>query len=216
MHDAPIYRLRPQPGGPFCVPAAPNNREGPQAREPSKCLNGQSNGERLAKEALWLPATRGSKKDSDWATTPAVEAVCVPTHLVPPASWLPKQVHHFHFNPHLGELVCPHRQTEACVYVCRVSSVVSNSLWPCGLWPVACGLPGFSVRGVLQARILEYLIHTGCHTLLEHYISCCPSRQLPWAPGMPEPLQPKQLHHLHTWSSLGQTQVFQGSLRSKL
>ena len=30
-----------------------------------------------------------------------------------------------------------------------------------------------------------------------------------------EPLQPKQLHHLHTWPSLGQTQVLQGSLRSK-
>ena len=28
------------------------NREGPQAREPSKCLNRQSYGERLAKEAF--------------------------------------------------------------------------------------------------------------------------------------------------------------------
>ena len=32
---------------------------------------------------------------------------------------------------------------------------------------------------------------------------------------LPEPLQPKQLHHLHTWTSQGQTQVLQGSLRSK-
>ena len=32
---------------------------------------------------------------------------------------------------------------------------------------------------------------------------------------LPEPLQPKKLHHLHTWPSLGQTQVLQGSLRSK-
>ena len=32
---------------------------------------------------------------------------------------------------------------------------------------------------------------------------------------IPETLQPKQLHHLHTWPSLGQTQVLQGSLRSK-
>ena len=31
---------------------------------------------------------------------------------------------------------------------------------------------------------------------------------------LPEPLQLKQLHHLHTWSSQGQTQVFQGSLRN--
>ena len=33
---------------------------------------------------------------------------------------------------------------------------------------------------------------------------------------LPEPLRPKQLHHLHTWLSLGQTQLLQGSLRSKL
>ena len=30
---------------------------------------------------------------------------------------------------------------------------------------------------------------------------------------LPEPLRPKQLHH--TWASLGQTRVLQGSLRSK-
>ena len=30
-----------------------------------------------------------------------------------------------------------------------------------------------------------------------------------------EPLRPKQLHHLHTWPPQGQTQVIQGSLRSK-
>ena len=32
---------------------------------------------------------------------------------------------------------------------------------------------------------------------------------------LPEALQPKQLHLLHTWPSQGQTQVLQGSLRSK-
>ena len=32
---------------------------------------------------------------------------------------------------------------------------------------------------------------------------------------MPEPLQPKQLHRLYTQYSQKQTQVFQGSLRSK-
>jgi len=29
-----------------------------------------------------------------------------------------------------------------------------------------------------------------------------------------KPLRPKQLHHLYTWPSQGQTQVLQGSLRS--
>ena len=47
--------------------------------------------------------------------------------------------------------------------------------------PADCGLPGFSVtEGVLSKQ--EYwsiLANTGCHALLEHYISCCPSRQLP-------------------------------------
>ena len=33
---------------------------------------------------------------------------------------------------------------------------------------------------------------------------------------LPEPLRPKQLHHLQTWPSQGQTQVLQGSLRNKL
>jgi len=50
--DAPIYRVRPQPGGPLYVPDTPNNREGPQAREPCKFLNGQSYREILAKEAF--------------------------------------------------------------------------------------------------------------------------------------------------------------------
>ena len=58
MPDESIYRVGPQPGwwrgeggGPLYVPDEPNNREGPQAREPSKCLNRQSYRERLAKEA---------------------------------------------------------------------------------------------------------------------------------------------------------------------
>ena len=32
---------------------------------------------------------------------------------------------------------------------------------------------------------------------------------------LPELLRPKQLHDLHNWPSLGQTQILQGSLRSK-
>ena len=43
-------------------------------------------------------------------------------------------------------------------------SVVSDSLWPHGLWPpVDCGLPGSSVHGIFQARILEW----GCNFLLQ-------------------------------------------------
>ena len=64
LPDVPIYRAGPQPEGPFHVPDAPNNRGGPEAREPSECLNGQSYGERLAKEAFCLPGTRGLQRDS--------------------------------------------------------------------------------------------------------------------------------------------------------
>ena len=53
MPEALIYRVGPSmPGGPLYVPDMLNIREGPQARTPSKCLNGRSYGERLAKEAF--------------------------------------------------------------------------------------------------------------------------------------------------------------------
>ena len=52
MPDVLIYRVGPQLGGALYVPDAQNNREGPQARKPSKCLNGWSYRERLAKEAF--------------------------------------------------------------------------------------------------------------------------------------------------------------------
>ena len=52
-HQTPVTELqsRTPARGALCVPDAPNNR-GPQAREPSKCVNRRSNGERLAKEAF--------------------------------------------------------------------------------------------------------------------------------------------------------------------
>ena len=52
MPDALIYRVAPQPGGALYVPDTLNIRDGPQARESSKCLNRWSYGKRLAKEAF--------------------------------------------------------------------------------------------------------------------------------------------------------------------
>ena len=47
-----IYRVGPQSWGLLYVSDLPKNREGPQSRDPFKCLNGRSYGERLVKEAL--------------------------------------------------------------------------------------------------------------------------------------------------------------------
>ena len=117
--------------GPLYVPDKLNNKEGPQAREPSKCLNGQSYGERQAKEAFWSPVTRGLKRDSDRTIIPGTKAVRVPVHLVPAGSLQAKQLCHLHAQLSLGQNC--HRQKKSCVYARRVTSVVSDSLWPCRL-----------------------------------------------------------------------------------
>jgi len=167
-----------------------NNREGPQAREPSKCLNGRSYRERMAKEAFWLPATRGSKKDSGKAITPAEEAVRVPTHLAPSESLQAKQLHHLH--PQFSLEQSCHRQKKI------LASRHEGLLWSCPTLcdPVDCDLPGFSQGAEFTRQ--EYksiLANTGSLTLLllllscfswvrlDPYISCSPSRQLPWVPG---------------------------------
>ena len=169
--DAPIYRAGPQLEAPLYVPDAPNNREGPQAREPSNCLSRLRYRKRLGKEVFWSPATRGSKKkkkDSDSTITPGVEAVCslCPCLLAPPGSLQAKQLCHLHMGAELPQA----KKKKSCVYACRVTLVVSNSLRSCRLWPV-------------RQEYWSILANTGRHTLLEHYLSCCLSCQLPWVPG---------------------------------
>ena len=123
MPEALIYKIGPQPGGSLYVPDVPNNREGPQAREPSKCLNGQSYGERLAKEAFCSSATRGSKKDSDRAITPVAEAVHVPAHWSCQGPCKPSSCATFMINSHWGKTATGKKKS--CVYTCRVTSVIS-------------------------------------------------------------------------------------------
>ena len=112
----------------------PKNREGPQAREPSKCPNRRSYGERLAKETFWSPATRGLKKDSDRAITRAVEAVCVPCTLGT-ASVPASQAAASPSQSTLTGAELPQGEKKGCVYAHRVASVLSDSLQPCRLWP---------------------------------------------------------------------------------
>ena len=66
-----------------------------------------------------------------------------------------------------------------------LTSMCTGSFWSCLTLcnPVDCGLPGFSVSGFSRQEYPRILANTGYHTLLEHYISCCPSRQLPQVPG---------------------------------
>ena len=89
---------------------------------------------------------------------------------------------------------------------------MSNSLRPCGMWParLLCQgiLPGKNT-GVYWPIWLPYPSRA-LHFLLP------PGANSPEYLVLPEPLQPKQLHHLHTCFSLGQTQVLQGSLKNKL
>jgi len=95
-----------------------------------------------------LPATRGLKKDPDRAITPEADIVYFPAHLALPGSPQAKQLCHLHAQLSQGQSC--HRQKS-------LVSKHAGSLWSCPTLcdPVDCGLPGFSIRGVLQARVLE-------------------------------------------------------------
>ena len=156
------------------MPDAPN-RKGPQVRKPSKCLNGRSYEKRLPKEAFRSPATRGLKKDSDRAITPAVEAVCAPAHLTPPGSPQAKQLHHLHAQPPLGQ---SHHRQKGVLHLSMQGCFSRVQLFT-SLWAVDCQA---SLSGRFSLSVSQYwtvLVNTGCHTLLEHCISCCISHQLP-------------------------------------
>ena len=55
---------------------------------------------------------------------------------------------------------------------------MSNSLQPCRLRPAR-----LVCQGVSPGNILECIGQYWSPYPSEHYISCCPSRQLPWVPG---------------------------------
>ena len=81
--------------------------------------------------------------------------------------------------------------------------------------PVDYGLPGFSVKeGGSPGK------NTGMYgpalVAIPFQSAVFPAALATNSPEclvLPEPLQPKQMHHLHTWPSQGQTQALQGSLR---
>ena len=77
----------------------------------------------------------------------------------------------FTLNSHWGRAATGKK---SCVYVLRVTSVKSNSLRPCRLWPASLLCQGGQFS---RQEHWSELANIGCHTLLEHCISCCPSCQ---------------------------------------
>ena len=91
----------------------------------------------------------------------------------------------FMLNPHWSRAASGKKKY--CIYACRVTSVMSNSLRHCGLWlaRLLCRV-GFS-----RQEYWSVLANTGFHSLLEHYISCCPSCQLPCTLCCQNPCDPR-------------------------
>ena len=70
------------------------------------------------------------------------------------------------------------KRKRSWIYAGKVTSVVFSSLQPCRLWPA-----GILCQGVSRQEYWSTLANTGCHSLLEHYISCCPSVQCSCVPS---------------------------------
>ena len=116
----------------------------------------------------------------------------------------------FALNPHWGR-AAPGKKKKVlglCMQS-RFSPTVCN--------PVDCGLPGFSVReGGSPGKNTGVYWPILVATLLQSTVfPVALASNSPEYLVLPEPLGPKQLHYLHTWPSQEQTQVLQGSLRSK-
>ena len=69
-------------------------------------------------------------------------------HTTVMSSWLLSRISSYFFFFNKRPRIC----ILHCAVLCQVASAVSDSLWP-----MYCSLPGSSVRGILQARILEWV-----------------------------------------------------------
>ena len=97
----------------------------------------------------------------------------------------------FHQGPHKPSTLKSHRGRAA-----------TGSSCPDLYNPVACQT-SLSERGFSRQEYWSVLANTGCHTLLEHLFPAALAANSPEYLVLPEPLRPKQLHHLHIWPSLG-------------
>ena len=78
--------------------------------------------------------------------SPALQASSLPTELPGNSLGHSKNIKCSHYRLWVSSIFEPSR------HACSVTSVVSNSVWPHD-----CSLPGSSVHGILQARILEWV-----------------------------------------------------------
>ena len=121
-----------------------------------------------------MPAIRGSKKGSDRAITPVVEAVATPAHCLRQGPHKPSSCTSFTLNSLWGRAATGKRSLTSM----RAGSLRScPTLQPCRLWParLLCQGGRFS-----RQEYWSVLANTGRQKgiLLEHCISCCPSQQL--------------------------------------
>ena len=115
----------------------------------------------------------------------------------------------FMLNPHWGRAATGQKVSCLCTQ-CHFSCVSTL----CN--PVDCGLPGFSARvGFSRQEYWSISANTGSIPIKNTIFHAALAANSPEYLVLPESLQPKQLHHLHTWPSQGQTQVLQGNLGSK-
>ena len=94
-----------------------------------------------------------------------------------------------------------------CVCVCVSCSVMSDSLWPHGL----CTLPGSSVHGILQGRILAAAAAAAAKSLQSCLTLCDPVDGSP--PGSPVPgiLQARTLE----WVAISFSSAWKGKWKVK-
>ena len=132
-------------------------------------------------EAYSSPATRGSKKDSDKAITPALRQSMSLHTWHHQSSCDQSSSTTFRLNPHWGRVATCKKKKKKKSLASIHSGCFSYVQLFVNLWTVICQV---SLSGVFSRQ--EYwsiLVTTGCHTLLKHYISCCPSCQLPLVPS---------------------------------
>ena len=144
-----IYKVGPQPGAASMCPVLWTTKKGPRQGSPLSIGMGRAKEKNCPKRPSDCIPIRGSKKDSDRAITPVVEAVRILVHLALPGSLQAKKLLHLHAQLSLGQSC--QRQKKS------LASMHAESLRLCSTLcdPVDCGLPVFSVRGVLQARKLQ-------------------------------------------------------------